>query len=110
MNKLAKIDKGGGFIDGEDLGGFKFAGKSLGDVTTGLVPYIITFAGIALLLYMLAGGLAYMTAAGDPKKMEGAKNKITGGLVGFFIVLFAFFVVQLFGEFLGLEPILDIFK
>ena len=43
------------------------------------------------------------------KKMEGAKNRLTFALVGFFIIFLAYWIVQLFGIMFGLDSIKQIF-
>jgi hypothetical protein len=44
-----------------------------------------------------------MTSRGDPKAAQGAQAKITNALIGFIIVIFAFFIVQLFGQVFGIQ-------
>jgi len=42
-----------------------------------------------------------MTSAGDPKKVQSARDKITGALIGFVIIFVAYWIVQLVSLFLG---------
>lgn len=77
--------------------------SDLGTLIGNLLPYIFGAAGIALLIYLVLGGLQLMTSRGDPKAMQGAQAKITNALIGFVIIIIAFFVVQLFGQLLGLQ-------
>ncbi len=96
-----------------DLPGFRFttgaSGTPLGSIISILLPYLLVLAGLLLLLYLLYGGFAYMTSAGDPKKLEAAKDKLTGALIGFIIVFVSFWLVQIVGRVFGIEPIIDIF-
>jgi len=97
--------------------GFRFGGGppddrlsiNIGTFITELLPYIFLVAGILLLLFLLYGGLTLMTAGGDPKKVEGAKSKITGALIGFVIIFISFWVVQIIARVLGIQSIIDIF-
>ena len=78
------------------------------DLTAGyifskILPYIYTVAGLVLLFMLIAGGLGLMTAAGDPKKVEGSQKRITMALVGFLIVFVSYLVVQLVGVMLGAD-------
>jgi hypothetical protein len=76
---------------------------SIGQIISVILPYIFAAAGIALLIYLILGGLQLMTSQGDPKAIEAAKGKITNAVIGFVIVFIAFFVVQLLGQLLHLQ-------
>ncbi|KKS96233.1 MAG: hypothetical protein UV71_C0001G0107 [Microgenomates group bacterium GW2011_GWC1_43_13] len=67
------------------------------------LPYVFGAAGIALLVYLVMGGLQMMTSRGDPKAMQSAQAKITNALIGFVVIIFAYFIVQLFGQVFGIE-------
>lgn len=85
--------------------GFKFTDtkSNIGSVIGDILPYIFSAAGIALLIYLLIGGLQMMTSRGDPKAMQSAQAKITNAVIGFVIVLLAFIIVRLLSRVLGLE-------
>ncbi len=74
---------------------------NLGEVITSLLGYVYTFAGIAMLLMIIAGGFELMTAAGDQAKSKGGYGKIKAGVVGFLIVFVSYFVAQLIEKVLG---------
>lgn len=82
----------------------------LGEIVSGLLPYLFVGAGLLLLLYLIFGGLSLMLSRGDPKAVQSAKDKITGALVGFIIVFAAYWIVQLVGTILGIKAIQTIFK
>lgn len=86
-----------------------FAGDKPGDIIFASFNYIFFIAGVALLLYLLMGGFQLMTSRGEPKGVEMGKTKITNALVGFLVVFFAYFLVQIIGRFLGVEAIQNIF-
>lgn len=96
-------------IENEALPGFKFAGGSIGDIVSALIPYIFFGAGVALLAYIILGGYTMMTSRGDAKALAAGKDKVTHGLIGFVIVFTAFWIVQLIGRILGLTDITNIF-
>jgi hypothetical protein len=76
---------------------------NIGAVITNLLPYIFGGAAIALLIYLIIGGFQMMLSRGDPKAMQAAQAKITNAIIGFVIIVIAFFVVQLLGQLLGIE-------
>jgi len=84
---------------------FSGTNTTLGDFLTRshLLEYVFGAAGIALLIFMIIGGLQMMLSRGDPKAMQGAQAKITNALIGFVIIIIAFFVVQLVGQLFGLQ-------
>jgi len=85
------------------------ASLSVGGIITNILPYIFGAAGIALLVYLVLGGLQMMTSRGDPKAMQSAQGKITNAVIGFVIIIIASFVVLLIGELLHISSITQIF-
>lgn len=85
--------------------GLKFA-----DILTATIPYILGAAGIILLLILVASGFQLMTSAGDPKKIEAAKGKLTNAFVGIIIIFASFWIVQILGRFLGIEIFKELFS
>lgn len=75
-----------------------------------ILPYTLSIAGILLLIYMISGGLQMMFAKGDPKALQSAQGKITTALIGFVVILMAYFITNLIGRIFGVQAILDIFK
>lgn len=84
--------------------------NSIGELISSVLTYAFTFAGIALLLCFIWGGFQLFTSGGDQKKVSEGKATITNALIGFVIVFVAFWIVQLFGNLLGLKPLLNLFK
>lgn len=76
---------------------------SIGDFIGKTLPYIFGAAGIALLIYLILGGFQLMTSRGDPKAAQSAQAKITNAVIGFIVVIFAFFIVQIFGLIFGIK-------
>ncbi|MFC1625592.1 hypothetical protein ACFL1Q_00920 [Patescibacteria group bacterium] len=84
--------------------------KTIGAIfSQNTLKYIFAAAGILLLLYLLSGGIQIMFSAGDPKKMEAARGKITNAVVGFVIVFIAFWLTQLVGTLFNIQVIENIF-
>lgn len=79
------------------------ASMTVAGIIGNTLQYIFAAAGIALLIYLVLGGFQLMTSRGDPKAAQGAQAKITNALIGFVIVIFAYFVVQIFGQIFKLQ-------
>lgn len=84
-------------------------GGTLGGFIGVLLPYVFGAAGILLLLYIVWGGFDYITSQGNPEEVEKAQKKITRAVLGFVIVVIAYWLVQLLGTILKLEKITEIF-
>lgn len=60
-----------------------------------LIPYVLVFSGILLILLIINAGIDWMTAGGDPKKIDSAKSKFTSSLVGFCLIFSAYWIYQI---------------
>ena len=83
---------------------------TLGDIISRVMTYIFVFAGIGLLLMLIMSGFSYLTSAGDPKKLEQGKARLTNAILGFVIIFAAYWVVQIAGIIFGIDAIKSIFK
>ena len=82
----------------------------LGDIVSGVLPYIFTFAGIGLFLMILFAGFNFLPSAGAAKKLEQGKQQLTNAILGFVIIFASFWLVQIFGVMFGLKSMTDMFK
>lgn len=109
MNKLLAqltIDGGNGGAPIAIPGtGTRFGGGQIGFIIGAAVPYIFAAAGIGLLLMIISSGFTMMLAAGDAKKLEAGKSRLTQAVVGFLIVFAAYWIVQLAGVIFGWSSI-----
>lgn len=76
---------------------------NLGSMIGKLLPYVMVVAGLILLFMLITGGIALMTSAGDPNKTKEGSGKITAGLIGFLIIILAYFITQLVEVVLGVK-------
>lgn len=74
---------------------FKFKDAKLGDVINSLLPYAFTLAGIILFILLIASGFEFLTSGGDEKKLAQAKGRITSALLGFIIIVAAYWLTQI---------------
>lgn len=87
----------------------KFTFQNIGGILSTAIPLIFAFAGLGLLLMLIFAGYTFLTSAGDAKKMEQGKQRLTNSIIGFFIVFAAYWIVQLTGTIFGLESINSVF-
>ncbi len=84
--------------------------STVGGIVSRSVPFIFAFAGIGLLLMLLSAGFNFLTSAGDPKKLEMGKQRLTYAIVGFLVIFVAYWGVQLAGKIFGIAEIESVFK
>ncbi|MBR2726082.1 hypothetical protein IKE87_02340 [Candidatus Saccharibacteria bacterium] len=59
---------------------------NVSQMVTNTIQWFFGFAGIVAVVFVLIGGVSYMTSAGDPGKIKQAKQTITYALIGLAIV------------------------
>ena len=98
-----------GALDVRTFGG---AGNTItiGNILSRAIPFIFIFAGVGLFLMILASGFDFLTSAGDAKKLDQGKQRLTFAVVGFIIIFSAFWIVQIFGAMFGLQTITNSFQ
>lgn len=82
---------------------------NIGAILNEAIPFIFAFAGIGLLLMLLAAGFNFLTSAGDPKKLEAGKQRLTNAIIGFLVIFVAYWAVQMAGVIFGIKEIQDTF-
>lgn len=87
---------GGGSAQGPLTGN-----PTIGSLISTALPIVIGLAGLGLLLMLISAGYTFLTSAGDAKKMEEGKQRLTFAIVGFLIVFGAYWVVQILGVMFG---------
>lgn len=68
---------------------------NIGAVVSEALKYVYVFAGLALLLMLIWGGILLMTAGEDQAKVKEGYGKISAGFIGFAIIFVSYFVVQI---------------
>lgn len=76
---------------------------NLGSIVSSLLPYILGFAGLALFVMLILGGITLMTAAGDAAKSKDGYGKISASLIGFLIIFISYFIAQIVEVVLGIK-------
>ena len=69
--------------------------------------WLVVFGIIIGAVFIIVGGIQYMTSGGSEDGVKTAKAKIIGGLIGIAIVLLAYAVVNIVGSFFGAGTIVS---
>lgn len=81
--------------------GMLLAVKTLPEVIDGLKSWIMGILAAVATLFLVIGGLRYMTAAGDPAAVEQAKGSFKAALTGYALAVLAPVVLQVLQGILG---------
>jgi uncharacterized membrane protein len=69
-------------------------GQNSGIVIRNIVVFIIVLAVVVALLYLLYGGIKWITSKGEKSEVEAARNHITAAITGLIVVFLAIFIVS----------------
>ncbi len=75
---------------------------TLGDFVQKGFSAVILVAGLATFMYLVYGGISWISAGGDKGKLEEARSKITNGIIGLAIVASAWAIYKLVDYFFGI--------
>ena len=79
---------------------------SVGNFISALTSLALAVSGLLVFLFLVWGGLQWITSGGDKGKTEEARNRITAALVGLAIVASAWAVMQLVASFFGIGNVI----
>lgn len=91
------VDPGKGFAT--DFGG----------MINGLLSFVMVIAALLVFMYLIWGGIEWITSGGDKGKTESARNKITSAIIGLIVVAASYAVLTLALNFLGFTDLNDVF-
>lgn len=75
---------------------------NIGRVISSAVSFILVIAGLLAFVYLILGGIQWITSGGDKAGLEGARNKIIHAIVGLIVVFSAWAITILLQNFLGI--------
>ena len=78
----------------KDAAGCYGNANQLPSVITGILNAIIVVAGLVAVVFVLIGGINYMTSAGDSAKLQKAKSTILYACIGLIIAALSFAIVN----------------
>lgn len=78
---------------------------SFGELVSTLVTWALILGALAALIFILLGGMQYITSGDDADKAEGARRSITNGVIGLIIIASAFLLWRLVVTLLGLDSV-----
>lgn len=76
------------------INGCKDTDDNFASTITGILNAIIGIAGLVAVIFIIVGGINYMTSAGDTAKLQKGKNTIIYALIGLVICALSFAIVN----------------
>ena len=94
-------------IDISPKGSFVGLGNlTIPNIVSSAIQLILVISALIAFIFLIVGGIRWITAGGDKEKTAGAQKTLTSALVGLVIVFAAWAIMSLIGKFFGV----DIFK
>ncbi|OGH45879.1 MAG: hypothetical protein A3B47_04255 [Candidatus Levybacteria bacterium RIFCSPLOWO2_01_FULL_39_24] len=72
----------------------KLGGGNIAKTIQGVVVFFIILAVVIALLYLLYGGIKWITSRGDKTEVEAARNHILAAIIGLIVVILAVFILS----------------
>lgn len=77
--------------------------NTLSGILLNVMSWILWLAGAFALIYLIYGGILYITAAGNEEKTKAGKNAIVYAIIGIAIVVLSFVIVNWIADILSIE-------
>lgn len=79
--------------------GFKIT--DIGKLVSSAIQFILIGAGLIAFVYLLLGGIQWITSGGDKAGVDAARQKILAAVIGLIIVFATWALIRLIEGFLG---------
>lgn len=70
-------------------------GENIGNTIRNVVVFFVILAFVIALIYLLYGGIKWITSRGEKTEVESARNHIIAAILGLIIVILAVFLVSI---------------
>lgn len=77
----------------------------LGSVLTTVLSFVMGIAALAVFMYLIWGGIQWITSGGEKGKTEEARNKITSAVIGLVVLAASYALLMLLLRILGFESL-----
>lgn len=82
-------------------GGF----STVQDIFTALIQFLLVGIIVGALLFLIWGGIQWITSGGDKSGVDAARKKIVYAVVGLVVAFLSFFIISFIGNFFGVKLI-----
>ncbi|HJX45796.1 MAG TPA: hypothetical protein VJ399_01360 [Patescibacteria group bacterium] len=68
-----------------------------------IISIALSLAGIVLFILLIMGGFKFITAGGEPAKVEGARKTLTSAIVGLIVIILSFLILRIIQTLTGVD-------
>jgi hypothetical protein len=83
--------------------------EDIGLMINALLNFVVVIAALLVFVYLLWGGIEWITSGGDKGKTESARNKITAAIIGLIVLAAAYAILLIALNFLGYANLDEVF-
>ena len=77
--------------------------RSFGSLFSFFIRLLFVLGGILMLIYLIAGGIRYITSGGDKAQAQNARDMITNALIGIIIIASSYAIATLLNTLFGID-------
>tara|TARA_Y100000310_G_C20524828_1_gene735485 strand:+ start:298 stop:702 length:405 start_codon:yes stop_codon:yes gene_type:complete len=77
--------------------------SDINNILPNLITTVLAIAGVVFLIFLIIGGIQWMTAGGDQEAITKAKSRLTNAVIGIVIVFSAWAILNLVNYFFGIN-------
>lgn len=81
-----------------------------GNIINLFLALLVTVGIVAALIFVIYGGVLWITSQGDKGKIDRARRTITYAIVGLIVIILSFTIVRIVGYLLGASALGDLGK
>lgn len=74
-----------------------------GNIIPGIIQLLFSLVIVFSVIYLLWGGISWITSGGNKESLEKAKAKVTYAIIGLFVALLSFTLLFVFGDMFGID-------
>ncbi|MEN8253602.1 MAG: hypothetical protein ABFQ62_04475 [Patescibacteria group bacterium] len=82
----------------------------VGGLISSVLTFVMAIGALLVFMYLIWGGIDWITSGGDKTKTEGARNKITAAIIGLIILAAAWAILSIALNFLGAGDLNDLLR
>ena len=82
----------------------------IGELINGVLNFVMVIAALLVFMYLIWGGIEWITSGGDKGKTESARNKITSAVVGLIVLAASYAILLIVLRFLGYSDLNTVFE
>ena len=76
---------------------------NMGKLMSNALALLFFFAGLLTFFFIVVGGIQWITAGGDAKAAQSARDRITAAVVGLIVVVAAYAITLILGQVFGIN-------